>query len=263
MKTTIYYYSATGNSLMLARSIAAALGDTEVLPLCRFRKERTAPACERVGIIFPIHGWGPPRTVSEFISNLDLRGVHYTFAIASCGGTAAGTLPRLRRAIRRSGGELHAGFIVRSPGYLETGGEDPPMIEMVRRLSGKPFPRDAERLPEIIEAIRGERRVKPERNAFLGSVLGNFFHRMAEGQFARMDASYRVGDACAGCGNCGRICPRGNVSLEGGRPAWHHDCDFCGACATWCARNAIGFEGAPASPRRHNPQVTAADLIWA
>jgi hypothetical protein len=52
--------------------------------------------------------------VSEFVQNLDLRGVCYSFAIASCGGTSAGTLPKLRQAIRKNGEELHAGFMVKS-----------------------------------------------------------------------------------------------------------------------------------------------------
>jgi ferredoxin len=138
------------------------------------------------------------------------------------------------------------------------------MIELVRRLSGPLFPTDRERLPEIIEAVRNERRMKPEHNAFLGSLVGNFFHAMAEKQFPKMDNGYVAGEACAGCGQCGRICPRGNVHLLDGRPAWSHDCDFCGACATWCAQHAIGFKGMPASaPRKHHPSVAAADLIWA
>jgi flavodoxin/ferredoxin len=263
MRTTIYYYTSTGNSLMLARTIGEQLGDTEILPIARFRKERTSPKAARVGIIFPIHAWGPPRTVKEFIENLDLASVHYTFAIASCGGTAAGTLPLMRKTIRKNGGELHAGFIVRSPGYMASSGEETSMIRMVRRFSGRLFPTDHDRLPEIIESLKSEKRVSPERNALIGRMLGNFFHTKAEVAFAGMDENYVVSESCAGCGNCGRICPRGNVALQDGKPAWHHDCDFCGACATWCTRSAIGFKGAPAAPRGHNPQVVAADLIWA
>ena len=115
MRTTIYYYTATGNSLALARTIAQALGDAEVLPIARFRKQAASPQSREVGIIFPIHAWGPPRTVTEFAKNLDLGGVRYTFAIASCGGTAAGTLPKLRRVLLKNGGELHAGFIAARP----------------------------------------------------------------------------------------------------------------------------------------------------
>ena len=33
MKTTIYYFSGTGNSLSAARKIAALLGDTDLTPI--------------------------------------------------------------------------------------------------------------------------------------------------------------------------------------------------------------------------------------
>jgi NAD-dependent dihydropyrimidine dehydrogenase PreA subunit len=258
METTIFYYTATGNSLSLARSLARELGNAVLVPIARYRQTSAAPATRRVGIIFPIHAWGPPRTVEEFIDKLDLRGVRYTFAIASCGGTAAATLPRLKKALRQKGIDLHAGFIVRSPGYMDLGGTQPPIIGLVQRLSGRPFPAVSERLPEIIDAVRNERPRRMERSALPGALLGSFIHGKAALQFARLDEAYRVSEACAGCGTC----PRGNVRLEGGKPAWHHDCDNCGACATWCPQHAIGFQGAPAAARRHNPEVAAADLVW-
>jgi Pyruvate/2-oxoacid:ferredoxin oxidoreductase delta subunit len=262
VQTTIYCYSATGNSLVIARTIAGALGDTEVLPIARYRKGGAEPAA-RVGIVFPIHAWGPPRTVTEFVQKLDVSSARYVFAVASCGGCAAGTLAKMRRAIRRNGGDLHAGFIVRSTGYMESSGGEAPMIELVRRLSGKPFPTERERLPQVIEAVRTETKSRPERNALAGTVLGNFFHGMAGKAFAKMDSGYHLQAECAACGTCGRVCPRGNVRLEDGRPVWHHDCEFCGACATWCTRNAIVLSGTSGQPRRHHAQVTAVDLAWA
>jgi flavodoxin len=39
MKTTIYVFTATGNSLWAAQRIADKLGDAEVLPLARFRND--------------------------------------------------------------------------------------------------------------------------------------------------------------------------------------------------------------------------------
>ena len=260
--TTIYCYSATGNSLVLARAIARALEDTDIRLISRYRKIKTTPRCERVGIIFPVYAWGPPRTVEEFVRNLDLRHVRYNFAIASCGGTAAGTLLRLRKAMRKNGGELHAGFIAKSPGYLAGSGHNS-LIATVRCLSGKPYPPIEERLPEIIEWIRNEKRIRPERSALPGAILGNFFHTKAKEQFPRLDANHEVGESCKSCGTCTRVCPRGNVTLMGGRPGWHHDCDFCGACATWCPNNAIRTKGMPVAPRSHNTEVNAADLMWA
>ena len=135
--------------------------------------------------MFPIHAWGPPRSVEEFIDKLEPRGVRYTFAIASCGGTAAATLPRPRKALRQKGSDPHAGFIVRSPGYMDLGGRQPPMIDLVRRLSDRLFPKDSERLPEIMETVRNEKHVRIERNALPGALLGSFFHDKAAPRFAR------------------------------------------------------------------------------
>ena len=35
MKTTIYYFSGTGNSLKVAKDIAEGLKDTEIVQICR------------------------------------------------------------------------------------------------------------------------------------------------------------------------------------------------------------------------------------
>jgi len=262
MSTTIYCYSATGNSLVVARAIAEGLGDAQIIPIPRYRTKTAAPSADRVGIVFPIHAWGPPRTVEQFLENLDLKSARYFFAVASCGGTAAGTLLRMRKALRKKGGELHAGFVVRSQGYM-AGNDRNPMITAVRRLSGRLFPTAEQRMTEIVRHVKNEVRSKPERNALPGAILGNFFHTKAVPQFARLDSGYEVRASCKSCGTCTKICPRGNVTLVDGKPTWHHDCDFCGACATWCPNEAIGYKGMPPVPRRHNPRVTREDMLWA
>jgi len=152
--------------------------------------------------------------------------------------------------------------MVRSPAYMEVAGKEVPMIELVRSLSGRQYPTDSERLAEIVQTVRGEKRTRAERSALPGALVGGFFHGMAAAQMTRLDANYRVSDACAGCGTCTRVCPRGNVRRETGTTSWHHDCDNCGACITWCPRHAISYEGMPNAPRRHHPDVTAADLMW-
>jgi ferredoxin len=260
MDTTIYYYSATGNSLTYARAIAQGLGGAKLEPLARYRQTPARPGTHRVGFVFPIIAWGPPRTLSEFVSNIDLEGVGYAFAVASCGGTAAGTLPRLRKALRARGADLHAGFIVRSPGYLDMQGKQMAMVKRIQRLSGRLFGTDEERLAEIVETVRQERRMRPERNALPGAILGNFSHDKAAPIFMKLNASFKVAPECAGCGTCARVCPRGNITREDGKSTWHHDCEFCGTCATWCPQHAIGFDGNLAPNRKHNAAVAVSDF---
>jgi ferredoxin/flavodoxin len=265
MKTTIFCYSATGNSLRIAREIAKGLGDAEVTPLAKYRKASLKPEAERIGIVFPILAWGAPRSVEEFVEGLDASGLRYVFAVASCGGTAAGALPRLRAALRKKGSDLDAGFIVRSPGYMDAAPSSDKgqasMIRLVRRLSGKNFATDEERLPEIIDAVRAGKSAKPERNALAGAILGNFFHSKAAEAFPAMDSGYKVAASCDGCGSCARVCPRQNIAFDGKKPSWRHDCENCGACSTWCPKGAIGWSGLPSPMKRHNPSVSLRDFI--
>jgi len=266
MKTTIFFYSGTGNSLSISRRLAKELGDTRVVPLAKFRRG-TKPEAERVGVVFPIIAWGPPRTVDEFLQNVDLSDAQYVFAVASCGGTAANTLPKIKKTLKKKGSDLDAGFVVASPGYLETssnGGKKSPqeqMVDLVRKLSG-PRPRTAEeRLPEIAGVIRFGKRTRPERPRFLGASLGSFFHDQAVPMLSRSDNGYRVTEACTECQICARVCPRENVVMSAGRPVWNHDCDSCGACATWCPEAAISAVGSLLSTRRHHPEVGVNDFL--
>jgi ferredoxin len=260
--TTIYCYSATGNSLAVARDLAERIGDTQILPLAPYRQTPAKPGTARVGIVFPIIGWGPPRTVHEFVSNLNLEGVRYVFAVASCGGTAAGTMPRLRRVLKKKGGDLHAGFIApAASGAFKPSGKQSRIIRLVRNLSGKLPPRDTERLSEIAEVVRGERRMKAERNALPGTILGDFFHDKGRPMFAKMSGNYKAAPECTGCGTCVRVCPRENVRRRDGKTVWGLDCDFCGACAAWCPKHAIGFSGTVEPARTHNPRVVLKDVL--
>lgn len=106
------------------------------------------------------------------------------------------------------------------------------MIRRVEKLSGRPFATAEERLQEIAQAVREERRVKPERNAILGTMLGNFSHDKAVPVFKGLDAMYKVTDACAGRGTC----------------------------ATWSPKPAIGFGRNVEPSRAHAQGVSVQDF---
>ena len=137
MKTIIYYFTGTGNSLAAAKKIAAATGDCELVPIASLAKTSgdIVPQAERVGIVCPVYFSGVPLMVASFTGRLDPAAVKYLFAVVTHGGggesaalrqldtilpEAAGTGTRCR--IRRSHArQLHPD--VRIPRRKKAGGD--------------------------------------------------------------------------------------------------------------------------------------------
>ena len=66
---------------------------------------------------------------------------------------------------------------------------------------------------------------------------------------------------CVGCGQCARLCPRGNISIVNGRASIGTNCIGCLSCLQYCPKQAINMGGATVKRERyHNPNVSAADL---
>ena len=75
-------------------------------------------------------------------------------------------------------------------------------------------------------------------------------------------AGFRVSDSCIGCGQCEKLCPRGNIRMENGKPAFGTDCAQCLGCLQFCPVSAISL-GSITDKRKHyhNPNVKAKDLM--
>ncbi len=80
-KTTIYYYSGTGNSLWSAKKLAEELSDTTIVAMVKSSKDDQNTESENVGIVFPVHMWGVPYRVIEFVKNLKINPQKYYFII--------------------------------------------------------------------------------------------------------------------------------------------------------------------------------------
>ena len=71
-----------------------------------------------------------------------------------------------------------------------------------------------------------------------------------------------VTEDCVGCGQCAKLCPRGNIRLEGGKPSFGTDCIQCLSCLQYCPKQAINMGGVTVNRERyHNPKVSAAELM--
>jgi len=262
MTNRIFTFTGTGNAFAIARRLADGLGDTEVLRMSPRAPDVTG--VERIGLVFPVFGWGMPRMAMEFVRSLRVGPGQYVFAVATCAGSHAKTLVQTRKSLRAGGSDLHAGFAVLGEFHISFPGSKPlAIIRLMSWLSRNDRPAlFAERADEIIEAVVEKRSHAVETTGPLANMLGALVNGAARESFRKADRAFASTDACVSCGICERVCPRENVTLEGGRPAWHHDCEFCYACVAWCPRNAITLGGCAPEAPAHHPDVTVDDVVW-
>ncbi|PKL60261.1 MAG: 4Fe-4S ferredoxin, partial [Methanomicrobiales archaeon HGW-Methanomicrobiales-4] len=205
MKTLIYYFTGTGNSLAAAKKIAATLVDCTLVPIASMKETPgdIVPDAECVGIICPVYFTGLPAMVASFAERLDLARVRYVFSVLTNGGGGGkSALAQLDEIIKkRSGRGLSAGYSVVMPGNYILMYEPPTGIKQERILTSA----DAE-LRKISEDI-ALCKEQPLPRSLLSWLLHTLMYSWFISRVHNKDQNFSVSDECTSCGICAAICP--------------------------------------------------------
>lgn len=270
----IFYFSGTGNTRWAAIKLATATHERlidiaeEMRLIKKSGAQYTEPFIlekgERLGFVFPVHGWRVPRLVREFIAklqvNLPTEEAHpnhetpvpspvYTYAVCTAGDSIGLTIENLNQTIASNSSLSNIGVHEVASSYS---------LIMPESYVGLPFmdvdPKEKEirkkeksalELEEICEEIfnRKEgicRLVKGPIPWFFTKVVGGFFEKVLI-----TDKRFHVtADKCVKCGICTHVCPVGDIDGGKGKmPVWlhHDDCLTCFNCYHHCPHHAIEF----------------------
>ncbi len=219
-KRIILYFTATGNSLYVARQLA-----------------------DEIGIVYPIYGQMPPNMVRRFIQKARLKAA-YKFAVLTYGNmqfVAAGIWDELSR---KSGNAFdYITSILMVDNWL-------PNFDMNEQIKiDKHIPESLERITADIAARKHEIPSTEERAR---QLFDRFIRDRGldpeVGYLMHSEDYFVVTDACIGCAVCTEVCPRGNYELTSTGVKTEGDCDFCFACIQNCPQKAIKFAELPDSP---------------
>ena len=256
MASTIYYFSATGNSLTVARQIANRLGNCTIQSMAsETPEEPVGGPGNSIGFVFPVYFIGLPRLVRSFVQKLSIREETYCFAFISFGGTAVDTLGMLDDILKEKGACLSYAAGAKMPGNYIVKYSASAIDVLQKRITAAMEKADA----AAVEIAAGKSQ-PVKRNARL---LSRFVNQMGMYKgISEWDEKFEVTGACNGCGLCSRVCPVGNIKMEDDSPHWQHHCERCLACIQWCPCEAIEYGPKTIGRKRyHNPGVSADDII--
>lgn len=273
----IFYFSGTGNTKWAALKLAAATREDLISIAPYMRADDSSHNLaepfilkedERLGFVFPVHGWRVPKLVREFICKMkiqrepsdasaenkakaddSLKNRPFAYCVCTAGDSIGLTIENLNEVISQNPSLQALGITEVSSSYS---------LIMPESYIGLPFmdvdPKEREirkkenatqELAVVCEEIfdRKEginRLVKGPIPWFFTKVVGGFFENVLI-----TDKRFHVEkDRCVKCGICANVCPVGDIKGGHGEyPVWlhHKDCLTCFTCYHHCPHHAIEF----------------------
>ena len=247
----IFYFTATGNSLYVAKRIG---GELYSIPQM-LKAGRCEFDDEAIGFVFPCYGLGLPRLVIDFIQKGQFQ-AGYFFAVMTYGNMAAAGLSHLERVGGAAGIKFnYTNEILMVDNYL-------PLFKIEDQLKKEDSKKIEEQLDRIVNEIKA--RQKKLTRKWVGAVafskvIYDFFSRR---QFDAGDKRFIVQDNCNNCTICEKVCPKSNIKVDR-NPIFLHKCDGCYACIHHCPQLAIHLKAERSKARFINQHVKLQEVIAA
>lgn len=290
-KSTIYYFSGTGNSFVVAKDIAVGLNSDLVSIPKKILSKRYIIESEVVGFVFPDYHSDIPNIVKRFLKNISSLQNKYVFGVCTFGGKGPGlTMKYLKKLVEVKQGLLSAGFAVHMPyNYVipsfslkpfgihlslkDVSGEEmqdmfikwktkqDEIIDFVKKRKSGVFETSGDLLLTVVNALKLKESLGKFMWLKMTRIKDNKKVSFSESR-KLMDAAFFADDNCIQCHTCEQVCPVSNIRFVDDKPIWLHQCEQCFACLQFCPAEAIQFGNRIKDAKRyHHPKVKAEDLM--
>jgi ferredoxin/flavodoxin len=291
MAKLIYFFSGTGNSLAVSKTLAEQL-DARLVNIASLNNvPSVTPEADVLGIVSPVYHGNLPLIVARFVDKLTCLGAKYIFAVCTYGDHPGLFMEYMRDRLASRGGVLFAGFglhmpynYVTPPSSMKNFYDSFTLRELDPAVQQNLLDKADKKVADIVLAVQSRQNGILEKDSVLITWLVealNLHESMGKSAWSkitglneptsltfnevrlRMDKAFTVDDSCEGCGTCEKICPVGDIRLVNGRPEWQHHCEQCFACLQWCPKSAIQFrDNTRGQKRYHHSRVSLNEMLY-
>lgn len=260
----ILYFTATGNSLHIAKSLGG-----ELLSIPQMDKEeRYSFTDDKIGIVFPLHAWGVPSYVAEFLQKASFS-CDYLFAVTTYGIYSGAVAKHLTDIANEADFTFdYINKIKMVDNYI-------PTFDMKKEVENE-AKKEVEKNLAVIKSDIEASKKWILKESFLNKASFNYMARRGNKPFNKkrlkvhvygegIENYIYVEDSCTQCGICTRVCPVDNISLdmENGKIALSDKCFMCFACVHHCPSNAIHIKGEVNGNRYRNSNISLSEIVKA
>jgi len=256
MKTDIYYFSGTGNSLFVARKISGGIEGSELISIPNIINRKGEITGAVIGIVCPIYMYNMPHLVADFIRKIE--NADYIFLVFAGAGDLGGGIDETYKIFESKNLALSSLFNLRMPSnYTPYGVYSPEKQNNI-------FAGIDKKVDKIVDTVKKRGRVIDSANTslFKTHIFPGLLYRLGYSRINIMDKSFVTDDNCNGCSICQKVCPVNNITMKDDKPVWNNQCQQCYACLQWCPEKSIQVgKKTVGIGRYHNPSVTVKDII--
>ena len=255
-KRLVFYFTATGNSLFVARQFS----DSPISIPQELKKTELVYEADEIGIICPDYAGAIPKIVREFVQKATFK-APYMFSVITFGNACVNVAEYWDEFCQGQGVKMnYVRPILMVDNYL-------PVFDMNQQISIDKH--TDENLATILEEVGAH------KDFIAPAEMGFFNKEMLKGmqdQHFSMTADRLLQlreDRCVQCMTCANVCPHKNFSLADKGVSFSGNCEYCLACVHACPQKALTLrserEGWPGErnpeARYRHPKVTLADIV--
>lgn len=245
---TIFYYTATGNSLLVAKSLGGKLYSIPKL----LKEEITLFQDDVIGFVFPSYVGSIPTVVEDFLDLVKIK-ADYTFAIVTYGKMAMWTGKHFSEMARERGITID---YINQVKMVDTSLK---FYDIDKQIKGEPKKNINTQIGYIKRDVAG-RVHNDTRGNRITNAVSNIGYRAYRKEIGHCEGLFSIEQSCTKCKVCEKVCPVDNIKVES-NVSFQQKCIRCYACTHNCPQNAIRFKGEKSRARFRNAKVTLREII--